>query len=67
MPALKVRQIRLEVIDRLRVATKQPRRVVPPVQSSALSALDVLGYLFLGLASSAWAIICLGFAAKETV
>jgi hypothetical protein len=35
------------------VATKHTRRAVPPVQSSAPSALDVLGYLFLGLASSA--------------
>jgi len=26
---------------------------MPPVQSSAPSALDVVGYLFLGLASSA--------------
>ena len=41
------------VIDGLDATTKQPRKVVPPVQSSAPSALDVLGYLFLGLASSA--------------
>jgi hypothetical protein len=41
------------VIDRLQATTKPPRGAVALVQSCAPSALDVLGYLFLGLASSA--------------
>jgi len=41
------------VIDRLHATTKRPAEVAQPVQSSAPSALDVLGGLFLGLASSA--------------
>ena len=45
--------IRFGVIDRLHGTTKQPRRAVQPFRSAAPSALDVLGDLFLGLASSA--------------
>ena len=45
--------MRFAVIDGLHATTKRPPRVVQPVQSSAPSALDALGDLFLSLASSA--------------
>jgi hypothetical protein len=53
MPALKARQIRFGVIDRLRVATKQPPSVVQPSNLSRLQRSTPWGYLFLGLAGSA--------------
>jgi hypothetical protein len=45
--------MRFGVIDGFLATTKYPRRVVQPVRSSAPSALELLGDLFLGLASSA--------------
>jgi len=38
------------IVDRLSAPIKQPPWAVQPVQSAAPSALDILGYLFLGLA-----------------